>query len=65
MPQQQFAQQPMPMPGQPQPMPMPMPGQVGGPPGQMPMNLQGTSAVRKNTPTGDDQNDPLFMLKDM
>jgi hypothetical protein len=53
-PQQQFA-----------PQPMPMPGQVGRQPGTMPMNLQGNNAVRQNRPTGDDQNDPLFMLKDM
>jgi hypothetical protein len=44
--------------------PQPMPGQVVGPSGSLPMNLQG-SAVRQNPPAGDDQNDPLFMLKDL
>jgi hypothetical protein len=44
--------------------PQPMPGQGVGPPGSLPMNLQG-SAVRQNAPGGDDQSDPLFMLKDL
>jgi hypothetical protein len=37
--------------------------QAVGPPSSLPMNLQG-SAVRQKPPTGDDQNDPLFMQKD-
>jgi hypothetical protein len=54
MGQQQYAQQPM-----------PMPGQVVGPPGGIPMNMQPNNAMRQNMPQSDDQNDPLFMLKDM
>ena len=52
----------MPMaPGQ----PMAPGGQVVGPPGGgLPMNLQG-NPVQQNRPSGDDQNDPLFILNDL
>jgi len=51
MGQQQFAQQPMQIPGQ----------------GGMSMNVQqqANNQVRGNMGSSDDQNDPLFMLKDM
>ena len=49
MGQQQFPQQPMQMPGQ----------------GGMTMNVQGNNQVRQNMPSTDEQNDPLFMLKEM
>jgi hypothetical protein len=69
MGQQQYAQQPMQMPGH----------GVVGPPGTMPMGMQpntnNNSSVRPGSTTnansrpnmgpGDDQSDPLFMLKDM
>ena len=49
MGQQQFPQQPMQIPGQ----------------GGMPMTVQGNNQVRQNMPSTDEQNDPLFMLKEM
>jgi len=49
MNQQQFSQQAM-----------QIPGQVVGPQGAMPQN-----PVRQNIPSTDEQNDPLFMLKEM
>merc|ERR1712238_499164 len=49
MNQQQFSQQAM-----------QIPGQVVGPQGAMPQN-----PVRQNMPSTDEQNDPLFMLKEM
>ena len=47
--QQQFPQQQIQMPGQ----------------AALPMNMQGNNQVRQNMASTDDQNDPLFMLKDM
>jgi hypothetical protein len=61
LPPQQFQQQPM-----------AMPSRAVGPPGHAPMNMQGSmpgnmqgnNMVRRG-PQGDEQSDPLFMLKDM
>lgn len=55
MNQQQFSQQSI-----------QIPGQVVGPQGALPqINVQGNSSLRQNMPSTDEQNDPLFMLKEM
>ena len=66
MGQQQYGQQPMGMPGQmPMNMQQPQQNQQQQQQQQQQSNNNNNMQQRQNMPSADDQNDPLFMLKEM